>query len=52
MSFQINSRLHLEVGQQYSFFKIPASAPYLVLAGDIDPLVDYDSYLDVLKTQT
>lgn len=52
MSFQINSDLHLEVGQQYSSFQIPASAPYLVLAGDIGRLVDYDSYLVFLKTQT
>lgn len=52
MSFQINSDLHLEVDQQYFSFQIPASAPYLVPAGDIGRLVDYDSYLDVLKTQT
>ncbi|MCJ1345505.1 hypothetical protein MMC31_003712 [Peltigera leucophlebia] len=51
-SFQINSDLHLEVGQQYSSFQIPASAPYLVLAGDIGRLADYDSYLDFLRTQT
>lgn len=49
MSFQINSDLHLEVGQQHFSFQIPASAPYLVPAGDIGRLIDYDSYLDFLK---
>lgn len=51
-SFQINSDLHLEVGQQYSSFQVPASAPYLVFAGDIGRLADYNSYLDFLRTQT
>lgn len=49
MSFQINSDFHLEVGQQYFSLQVPASAPYLVPAGDIGRLVDYDSYLDFLK---
>lgn len=40
-SYQINSDLHLEVGQQYSSILIPASTPYLVLAGDIGRLADY-----------
>jgi predicted phosphodiesterase len=50
-SFQILSDLHLEVGQQYSTFQIPVSAPYLVLAGDIGRFIDYLSYLAFLKTQ-
>lgn len=40
-SYQINSDLHLEVGQQYSSILIPASTPYLVVAGDIGRLADY-----------
>ena len=51
-SFQIASDLHLEVGQQYSFFKIPPTAPYLILAGDIGRLIEYDSYLAFLASQT
>ncbi|TVY34875.1 Uncharacterized protein LOCC1_G008748 [Lachnellula occidentalis] len=51
-SFQILSDLHLEVGQQYSTFEIPPSAPYLILAGDIGRLIDYDSYLAFLARQT
>jgi predicted phosphodiesterase len=47
-SFQILSDLHLEVGQQYSAFQIPPSAPYLILAGDIGRLIDYAAYLDFL----
>lgn len=42
------SDLHLEVGQQYSRFVIPACAPYLVLAGDIGHLCDYQELLDFL----
>ncbi|KAK7544375.1 Metallo-dependent phosphatase-like protein [Phyllosticta citribraziliensis] len=51
-SFQILSDLHLEVGQQYSSFDIPASAPHLILAGDIGRLKDYDPYLEFLRRQT
>ncbi|KAK8228422.1 Ser/Thr protein phosphatase [Phyllosticta capitalensis] len=51
-SFQILSDLHLEVGQQYSSFDIPASAPYLILAGDIGRLKDYDAFLEFLRRQT
>jgi predicted phosphodiesterase len=47
-SFQIISDLHLEVGQQYSTFSIPPSAPYLVLAGDIGCLIDYGPSLSFL----
>ncbi|KJZ73118.1 hypothetical protein HIM_07502 [Hirsutella minnesotensis 3608] len=45
---QILSDLHLEVGQQYATFAFPATAPFLVLAGDVGRLVDYDSYLAFL----
>ena len=51
-SFQILSDLHLEVGQQYEQFHIPAKAPTLVLAGDIGRLIDYDNYLGFLVKQT
>ncbi|KAK7525487.1 Metallo-dependent phosphatase-like protein [Phyllosticta citriasiana] len=50
--FQIVSDLHLEVGQQYSSFDIPASAPHLILAGDIGRLKDYDAYLGFLQRVT
>jgi predicted phosphodiesterase len=46
------SDLHLEVGQQYASFEIPPTAPYLILAGDIGRLIDYDSYLAFLAAQT
>ncbi|KAK1767786.1 Metallo-dependent phosphatase-like protein [Phialemonium atrogriseum] len=47
---QILSDLHLEVGWQYSTYTFPASAPFLLLAGDIGRLVDYDGYLKFLET--
>lgn len=50
-TFQILSDLHLEVGQQYSSYEVPVSAPYLILAGDIGRLIDYNCYLDFLKKQ-
>lgn len=50
-AFQILSDLHLEVGQQYSSFIVPPSAPYLILAGDIGRLIDYESYLAFLTKQ-
>jgi hypothetical protein len=49
--FQVMSDLHLEVSNQYSSFYIPKAAPYLILAGDIGRLVDYESYLDFLRSQ-
>ena len=49
--FQIMSDLHLEVGQQYRVFKIPVEAPYLILAGDIGRLKNYQPYLDFLRRQ-
>lgn len=48
---QILSDLHLEVGQQYSSYDFPASAPFLLLAGDIGRLIDYDEYLGFLNIQ-
>ncbi|KAL3420331.1 Ser/Thr protein phosphatase [Phlyctema vagabunda] len=50
-AFQILSDLHLEVGQQYSSFVIPPSAPHLILAGDIGRLINYESYLAFLAKQ-
>ncbi|ESZ96456.1 Ser/Thr protein phosphatase superfamily protein [Sclerotinia borealis F-4128] len=51
-AFQLLSDLHLEVCSQYLTFEILPSAPYLILAGDIGCLVDYDSYLAFLAKQT
>lgn len=50
-TFHILSDLHLVVGQQYSTFQIPVSAPFLILAGDIGRFIDYSSYLEFLKIQ-
>ncbi|KAI9847536.1 MAG: hypothetical protein M1838_000835 [Thelocarpon superellum] len=43
------SDLHLEAGRQYTTFDLPTRAPYLILAGDIGRLADYDLYLDFLR---
>lgn len=51
IKFQIMSDLHLEVGQQYATFNIPAHAPFLILAGDIGRLIDYTAYLEFLRRQ-
>lgn len=48
--FQILSDLHLEIGSQYNSFSIVPTAPYLILAGDIGKLADYDSYVSFLRT--
>ncbi|KAK3295272.1 Metallo-dependent phosphatase-like protein [Chaetomium fimeti] len=48
---QILSDLHLEVGQQYSTFTFPASAPFLILAGDIGRLIDFEGYRGFLESQ-
>ena len=45
------SDLHLEVGQQYTSFCIQPCAPFLILAGDIGRLVDYDAFRDFLSVQ-
>ncbi|ROV94747.1 hypothetical protein VMCG_08897 [Cytospora schulzeri] len=49
---QVLSDLHLEFGLQYSSYDFPVSAPWLVLAGDIGRLIDYEAYLDFLSRQT
>lgn len=49
--FQVLSDLHLEVGDQYQSFHIPVQAPFLILAGDIGRLQDYDQYLSFIATQ-
>lgn len=51
MRFQMMSDLHLEVGQQDSRFNIRPCAPYLILAGDIGKLQDYDSLAQFLASQ-
>lgn len=48
---QIMSDLHLEVGQQYQTFDFPVTAKWLVLAGDIGRLVDYEGYRIFLEAQ-
>lgn len=50
--FQVLSDLHLEVGNQYTTFHFPATAPNLILAGDIGLLANYDAYLDFIHRQT
>lgn len=45
------SDLHLEVGQQYAEYEITPKAPFLILAGDIGRLKDYQPYLDFLRRQ-
>ncbi|KAH9894528.1 putative calcineurin-like phosphoesterase [Xylariomycetidae sp. FL2044] len=49
--FQLLSDLHLEVGQQYSSYTFPVTAPNLILAGDIGRLIDYAGYLQYLEAQ-
>ncbi|KAF7912711.1 uncharacterized protein EAF01_001732 [Botrytis porri] len=51
-TFQILSDLHLEVCSQYYTFLIAPVAPYLILAGDIGRLIDYEDYLAFLAKQT
>ncbi|KAJ5818572.1 hypothetical protein N7474_004163 [Penicillium riverlandense] len=51
-SFQVLSDLHLEINQQYLTFEIPVCAKYLILAGDVGRLLDYDNYRDFLRKQT
>ncbi|KAH6838572.1 Metallo-dependent phosphatase-like protein [Chaetomium sp. MPI-CAGE-AT-0009] len=48
---QLLSDLHLEIGQQYSAFTFPASTPFLVLAGDIGRLIDYEAYRSFFESQ-
>ncbi|QYS92856.1 Putative calcineurin-like phosphoesterase [Trichoderma simmonsii] len=48
---QILSDLHLEIGQQYTSYTFPVTAPFLLLSGDIGRLIDYDNYKAFLETQ-
>ncbi|EFR04171.1 Ser/Thr protein phosphatase superfamily protein [Nannizzia gypsea CBS 118893] len=48
---QVLSDLHLEVNNEYRTFSIPVAAPFLVLAGDIGQLIDYEDYLHFLSVQ-
>jgi hypothetical protein len=52
LMMQFMSDLHLEVGQQYDDFDFSATAPYLILAGDIGRMKDYDAYLRFIARQT
>ena len=52
VSFQVLSDLHLEINRQYPFYTIPVCAEYLILAGDIGRLADYDDYRNFLQKQT
>ncbi|EPE03293.1 ser thr protein phosphatase superfamily [Ophiostoma piceae UAMH 11346] len=48
---QVVSDLHLEVCKQYTTFAVPATgAPYLILAGDIGRLVDYNLLLGFMAS--
>ncbi|KFY91669.1 hypothetical protein V500_04539 [Pseudogymnoascus sp. VKM F-4518 (FW-2643)] len=49
--FQVMSDLHLEVSNEYSTFSIPKAAPFLILAGDIGRLADYESFLVFIHAQ-
>lgn len=48
---QIMSDLHLEVGQQYQTFDFPVVGKFLILAGDIGRLIDYEGYRGFLERQ-
>ncbi|KAF2850572.1 ser/Thr protein phosphatase superfamily [Plenodomus tracheiphilus IPT5] len=47
-SLQILSDLHLDHETQYLTFHIPVAAPFLILAGNIGRLIDYEQYLSFL----
>lgn len=47
-TFQVLSDLYLNHESQYLTFHIPVSAPYLILAGNVGQLADYDAYLSFL----
>lgn len=51
LPFHVLSDLHLEVDQQYASFEFPVCADYLILAGDVGCLADYDAYLYFLQKQ-
>ncbi|KAL1854131.1 hypothetical protein Plec18170_004895 [Paecilomyces lecythidis] len=52
VTFQILSDLHLEVNDEYSQFDIPVCAKYLVLAGDVGCIADYEQYREFINKQT
>jgi hypothetical protein len=47
-SFQVLSDLHLDNESQYLTFHIPVAAPFLILAGNIGRLIDYEQYLSFI----
>ena len=47
-SFQVLSDLNLDYESQYLTFHIPVAAPFLILAGNIGRLIDYEQYLSFL----
>ncbi len=49
--FQFMSDLHLETLNEYQTFRIPRLAPYLVLAGDVGRLSNYEQYSSFLRRQ-
>lgn len=51
-TIQFMSDLHLEAGRRYDSFDFPAAAPYLLLAGDVGSLADYDDYLAFVRRRT
>lgn len=51
VSIHTLSDLHLEVNQQYTSFDVPVVSKYLLLAGGIGRLADYDQYLRFLQRQ-
>ncbi|CEJ80610.1 hypothetical protein VHEMI00784 [[Torrubiella] hemipterigena] len=48
---QVQSDLHLELGHQYATYRFPATAPFLLLAGDVGCLKDYAAYKNFLSAQ-
>jgi len=44
-SFQVLSDLNLDYESQYLAFHVPVAAPFLILAGNIGRLIDYELYL-------
>lgn len=48
IKIQLLSDIHLEVAAQYTTYTFPATAPYLLLAGDIGNLVHREPYLAFL----
>ena len=51
IAMQVMSDLHLEIGRAYQTYDIVPCAPYLLLAGDVGRLQDYDLYCEFLQRQ-